>query len=100
VPLEITFSMKSIDRSKRYIGRAAPCPSLSNNNELLWCEVADVSRALDKLPSDKRDILIMKYIREVGDYHIAQKLGVPSSAVPSIVSDSLDAIADILDGKG
>lgn len=98
-PLEVLYPTKTKNPVKRYIGRAASVLAGSNGDEALWCELADVSKACFGLTEEQREVLFLKYIRDLPYQEIADLLGVPVSDVFDLVSSSIDHITAALDGE-
>jgi len=99
-PQDVLYLNKPRNPVKTYIGRAAALASSQNPDEYLWCVVADVSKACSYLTPEQKQIVALRYIRDLGDHEIADLLGVPVTQVIETLSSSIKIITDRLDGRG
>ena len=64
---------------------------------LLADEHRQVLRALDRLPSRQREVIVLRYWSELSEAQIAATLGISVGAVKSSASRGRDALAAVLD---
>ena len=97
-PLEVLYPAKQKNPLKRYIGRAAPAFNGHNSRETLWCIIADIGKARQRLTKDQQTAIHLKYTCDLGDHEIAHLIGVPVQTVLDRISESIDSITAALDG--
>lgn len=98
-PQDVLYKNGSRNPLKSYIGRATAIASGHNPNETIWCVAADISQACRYLTAVQRRAIVLKFVYDYADETIATALGVPQPTVTSLLSESIDILAGVLDGN-